>query len=355
MKKERVIIGLSGGVDSAVSAWLLQQQGYQVQAIFMKNWEGNDQCYTDQKDAQAVCDHLGIPFYTVNFSQQYENKVFRTFLHEYQAGRTPNPDILCNKEIKFKLFLKYARCLGADLIATGHYAGKQMIRHRCRLIKGLDLNKDQSYFLYTLDQAQLAQTLFPLALYCKPKVRQLAQKIRLPNYAKKDSTGICFIGERRFSGFLKSYLGTQPGSIQTLDGKTIGMHQGLMYYTLGQRRGLNIGGYRFGTQQPWYVVDKNLSRNILIVAQGKDHPALYASQLIAKDIHWVDQPPQFPYYCAAKTRYRQQESDCYIVFERGYHHVSFKQPQWAMTPGQSIVFYQGNQCLGGGIIESVMR
>ncbi len=359
MNKPHVVVGLSGGVDSAVSAWLLQQQGYRVQALFMKNWEQDDQenyCHAsvDRADAQAVCDQLSIPLHHVNFAKEYWERVFQEFLKEYQAGRTPNPDIVCNKEIKFKLFLNYALAMGADYIATGHYARKFCFDDQQQLHKSYDHNKDQTYFLYTLTQDQLAKTLFPLAKLSKPKVRELATEIGLPNHAKKDSTGICFIGERKFTQFLQTYLAKQPGPIQTTDGHTLGEHNSLMYYTLGQRRGLHIGGQK-NSSGAWYVSKKDQENNRLIVVQGKDHPDLYARRLSCRQLHWIAQEkPAFPLQCRAKTRYRQRETECIVTHaaDQNYY-IEFMQSQWAITPGQSVVFYQNDHCLGGGVIDTV--
>lgn len=358
MPKTHVIVGLSGGVDSSVSALLLQQQGYEVSGLFMKNWEEDDtdnycSASADLADAQAVCDKLQIPLHTVNFSVEYWDKVFEYFLIEYRAGRTPNPDILCNKEIKFKAFLDYAKRLGADFIATGHYAGKQEKNGQQWLLKGRDSNKDQSYFLYTLGQAQLAQSLFPVGDLPKPEVRKMAAKAGFINHNKKDSTGICFIGERRFKEFLQRYLPAQPGDIETAEGRVIGKHDGLMYHTIGQRQGLGIGGLQGVKAEPWYVVAKDLKRNVLIVAQGQQHPLLFSDKLICSQLSWIaGMEPAIPLHCYAKTRYRQQEQPCVVMpLSESEYEVRFTVPQWAVTPGQSVVFYQNNYCLGGGVIE----
>ena len=354
----KIMLGLSGGVDSSVALCLLKNQGHDVEALFMKNWQDDDSAdycssAVDLADAQAVCDHLKIPLHQVNFSEQYWQRVFEHFLSEYAAGRTPNPDILCNKEIKFRAFLDYAKALGADKIATGHYAQNVWHEEKWQLHKGIDNNKDQSYFLYTLNQAQLASSLFPVGALAKPDVRQLAMQANLPTFAKKDSTGICFIGERKFKDFLQRYLPAKPGLIKDLAGNNVGEHHGLMYYTLGQRQGLRIGGRQNASEAPWFVAAKNLVDNILIVVQGHDHPALYRSTLQAIDIHWIaGQPPREGISLSAKIRYRQVEQACTITsMDATSLQVSFAEPQWAVTPGQSIVFYDSTECLGGAVIS----
>lgn len=350
---------MSGGVDSSVTAYLLQQQGYQVAGLFMKNWEEDDDeeycsAATDLADAQAVCDKLGIELHTVNFAAEYWDNVFELFLEEYKAGRTPNPDILCNKEIKFKAFLEFAaEDLGADFIATGHYVRRQDVDGKSRSLRGVDGNKDQSYFLYTLSHEQVAQSLFPVGELEKPEVRRIAEQLELVTAKKKDSTGICFIGERKFRDFLGRYLPAQPGPIVSVDGQTVGEHQGLMYHTLGQRKGLGIGGMKDSSEDPWYVVDKDVANNVLVVAQGHDHPRLMSVGLIAQQLHWVDRLPlSGPFRCTVKTRYRQQDIPCTVTpLDDERIEVRFDEPVSAVTPGQSAVFYQGEICLGGGIIE----
>jgi tRNA-specific 2-thiouridylase len=359
----KVVVGMSGGVDSSVSAYLLKEQGYQVEGLFMKNWEEDDNdeycaAAEDLKDAQAVSDKLGITLHTINFAAEYWDNVFEYFLAEYKAGRTPNPDIMCNKEIKFKAFLEFAaEELSADYIATGHYVQRSNDTGNWQMLRGLDGNKDQSYFLYTLGEQHIAQTLFPIGHLEKPKVREIALEQDLVTHNKKDSTGICFIGERKFKDFLAQYLPAQPGEIETAEGKVIGKHEGLMYHTLGQRKGLLIGGMKEYGEEPWYVVDKDIERNVLIVGQGANHPRLYSTGLLANQLHWVDRKgPQQAIKCSVKTRYRQQDIPCQITPNTdGSLLVKFDAPQKAVTPGQSAVFYQNEICLGGGIIENYIR
>lgn len=365
MNKRRIVVGLSGGVDSAVTAYLLKQQGHEVIGIFMKNWEDDDDseyCSSniDFVDAAAVADVIGIEIEHVNFAADYRDRVFAEFLREYQAGRTPNPDILCNAEIKFKAFLDHAMRLGAEHIATGHYARVRLnpSSQRYELLKGKDPSKDQSYFLHRLNQAQLSKSLFPIGELHKSQVRQLAQEIGLPNAKKKDSTGICFIGERPFREFLNRYISQAPGPIKNPDGDRIGTHVGLSFYTLGQRQGLGIGGlkskhaHKGGSDHtPWYVAKKDREHNTLWVVQGHDHPWLQSSLLWSEDASWVaGYPPDKP-SLAAKTRYRQSDSECFLsATEASSFHLQFNSPQWAVTPGQSAVLYDGEICLGGGII-----
>ena len=360
---KKVICGMSGGVDSSVSAFILQQQGYQVEGLFMKNWEEDDDtdyctAAADLADAQAVCDKLGIKLHKINFAAEYWDNVFEHFLNEYKAGRTPNPDILCNKEIKFKAFLEYAaEDLGANYIATGHYVRRRGADDSAQLLRGLDANKDQSYFLYTLSTKQVGQSLFPVGDIEKPIVRAIAEDLGLVTAKKKDSTGICFIGERKFKDFLARYLPAQPGNIRTVDGDIIGCHDGLMYHTLGQRKGLGIGGVKGASEDAWYVVEKDLVNNELIVAQGHDHSALLSTGLIAQQLHWVDrQPIREPLRCTVKTRYRQTDVPCVIEpIDDESIKVIFDEPQIAVTPGQSAVFYLNEVCLGGGIIEQQLK
>ncbi len=357
-----IVVGLSGGVDSSVTALLLKQQHHNVSAIFMKNWnedDDNDYCPAEEDfaDAQSISAELEIPFHGVNFAPEYWDKVFTYFLEEYKAGRTPNPDILCNKEIKFNVFLDYALSQGAEKIATGHYARVREQNGQFFLLKGKDNNKDQSYFLYTLGQYPLSKTLFPIGELDKSEVRQLAEQYHLATWDKKDSTGICFIGERDFKKFLSQYLPAKSGDMVTPEGEIVGQHQGLMYHTLGQRKGLGIGGRNATSNkagQPWFAAQKEVQKNQLIVVQGKDHPLLYSQQLHASKLHWVsDQAPKLPFRCTAKTRYRQADQDCIIHSGENQDTcmVKFDTAQFAITPGQSVVFYQDEICLGGGIIN----
>jgi tRNA-specific 2-thiouridylase len=357
---KKVIVGMSGGVDSSVAALLLLEQGYRVEGLFMKNWEeddGTEYCTAkeDFADAQAVADSLGIKLHGANFAAEYWDNVFEHFLEEYRAGRTPNPDILCNREIKFKAFLDYAMILGSDYIATGHYTRRGSEGGRTTLLKGLDDNKDQSYFLHAVGHAELEKTLFPVGEIAKPEVRKLAQQHKLVTHNKKDSTGICFIGERRFKDFLQQYLPAQAGEIYSLNGERLGQHQGLMYHTIGQRQGLGIGGKANSEQAPWYVVDKDLDNNVLLVAQGNNHPALFKSELHTSELFWVSGVPATePFDCMAKTRYRQPDQACTVYPEGAGYRVAFEQPQRAITPGQSVVLYDGPRCLGGGVIENTL-
>lgn len=353
---KKIIVGLSGGVDSSVSALLLKQQGYDVEGLFMKNWidyadESECTVEEDRKDAQSVADKVGIVFHEANFAMEYWDYVFKHFLEEYQAGRTPNPDILCNREIKFKAFLDHAMALGGYLIATGHYARVREQDGQFQLLKGLDNTKDQSYFLYTLGQAQLSRTLFPLGELPKTEVRKIAEAAGFINHDKKDSTGICFIGEMRFREFLSRYLPAQPGEMRTPEGEVVGQHSGLMYYTLGQRQGLGIGGRKNSSGEPWFVAGKDMQNRILYVVQG-EHEWLYSNRLTAEQLSWVSgEAPAFPCWARAKTRYRQPDQDCVIHQDAdGNIQVEFDEAQRAVTPGQSVVFYQDDVCLGGGII-----
>lgn len=357
----RVVVGMSGGVDSSVSALVLLQQGYQVEGLFMKNWDeddGTEYCTAKQDlaDAEKVCSTLGIPLHTANFAAEYWDNVFEYFLSEYQAGRTPNPDILCNREIKFKVFLEYAQTLGADFIATGHYARTQTREGHTFLQKGLDPNKDQSYFLHAVGETEFARTLFPIGKFEKPQVRELALQHNLITHNKKDSTGICFIGERRFKDFLEQYLPAQPGEIRTPEDTLLGQHQGLMYHTIGQRQGLGIGGVAGQKEEPWYVAEKDLSRNVLLVVQGSNHPLLFKQQLYATQVHWINGgAPAQHFSCQAKTRYRQPDQACQVYLENGGIRVVFDTAQRAITPGQSVVLYQKDICLGGAVIESAFN
>lgn len=360
-QNSKVIVGMSGGVDSSVSALLLLQQGYKVEGLFMKNWDeddGTEYCTAkrDLADAEHVCQTLGIKLHTANFAAEYWDNVFEYFLSEYKAGRTPNPDILCNREIKFKVFLEYAQMLGADKIATGHYARTLDQDGHTYLAKGLDPNKDQSYFLHAVGEAEFARTLFPIGNMEKPRVRELAEQHGLVTHNKKDSTGICFIGERRFKDFLQQYLPAQPGLIKTPEGKTLGEHHGLMYHTIGQRQGLGIGGVSGQKEEPWYVAEKNLSTNELIVVQGSDHPLLFKQCLTTSTPHWINGvPPADTFNCHAKVRYRQADQSCRVEVEEAGVRISFDEPQRAITPGQSVVLYQGEICLGGAVIENAFN
>ena len=366
MKKQRVVVGLSGGVDSAVTAHLLKQQGHEVVGIFMKNWEDDDDseyCSSRQDflDAASVADVLGIEIEHVNFAAEYKDRVFAEFLREYQAGRTPNPDVLCNAEIKFKAFLDHAMRLGAEKIATGHYARVRQnpATGLFELLKGLDPSKDQSYFLHRLNQAQLSKTLFPVGELHKTEVRRIAEEIGLPNAKKKDSTGICFIGERPFREFLNRYISKEPGPILDDRGRKLGRHVGLSFYTLGQRQGLGIGGVKekgaargAGEHAPWFVARKELDKNVLRVVQGHDHPWLLSHRLVAQDTSWCAGHAPAPGSYAAKTRYRQQDAACTLQAMPEGFALQFPEAQWAVTPGQSAVLYDGEVCLGGGVIAT---
>ncbi|PMS23170.1 tRNA 2-thiouridine(34) synthase MnmA [Trinickia dabaoshanensis] len=363
MSKQRVVVGMSGGVDSSVTAWLLKQAGYDVVGLFMKNWEDDDDseyCSTRQDwiDVVSVADLIGIDVEAVNFAAEYKERVFAEFLREYSAGRTPNPDVLCNAEIKFKAFLDHAMALGAKTIATGHYARVREIDGRFELLKATDSTKDQSYFLHRLNQAQLSKTLFPLGEIPKTQVREIAASIGLPNAKKKDSTGICFIGERPFREFLNRYLPTKPGPMKTPDGKVVGEHVGLAFYTLGQRKGIGIGGSKAGSGEPWFVAGKDMAANTLYVVQGHDHEWLLSRTLVAGNTSWVaGAAPEPGARFGAKTRYRQADAACAFgplnaSGDGERFSLTFDEPQWAVTPGQSAVLYDGDVCLGGGIIES---
>ena len=366
MTKQRVVVGMSGGVDSAVAALLLKEQGHEVVGLFMKNWEDDDDeqyCSSRQDliDAVSVADTIGIEIEAVNFSAEYKERVFSEFLREYQSGRTPNPDVLCNAEIKFRSFLEHAIGMGAQRIATGHYAQVRKVDGLFQLLKAEDGTKDQSYFLHRLNQAQLSKTLFPLGNLYKREVRELARRHGLPNHDKKDSTGICFIGERPFREFLNRYLPADPGEIWTLDGHLVGRHMGLMFYTIGQRQGLGIGGQRRDAAcdeirtdgDAWYVAAKDMPNNRLLVVQGRDHDALLKTTLTGIDLNWISgTPPHCNWVYGAKTRYRQKDAPCTVVrVDGGSCDVDFAEPQWAVTPGQSVVIYESRVCLGGGIIQ----
>lgn len=350
--KKTVVVGMSGGVDSSVAALLLKRQGYEVIGLFMKNWEEKEEglctAAKDYEDVAAVCSMLEIPYYAVNFSQHYLDQVFSHFLAEYKAGYTPNPDILCNREVKFKLLLDKALQLGADYLATGHYAQVGTHLGRSQLLKAVDREKDQTYFIYTLKEELLNKVLFPIGALQKKEVREIAKSANLPTFAKKDSTGICFIGKRNFKEFLSNYLAITPGNFENLQGKVIGQHDGIAYYTIGQRKGLKIGG----PGEAWFVVGKDVDRNVVIIEQGEDHPALYCTKLIANEISWIGDPPNLPLSCTSKIRYRQKEGRCTLLSqENGFMEVHFDTPQKAVTPRQSIVFYQNEVCLGGAIIH----
>ncbi|TGB04214.1 tRNA 2-thiouridine(34) synthase MnmA [Halobacillus salinus] len=357
-KDTRVVVGMSGGVDSSVAALLLKQQGYDVVGIFMKNWDDTDEngvctATEDYEDVIRVCNQLDIPYYAVNFEKQYWDKVFTYFLEEYKKGRTPNPDVMCNKEIKFKAFLDHAMSLGADYLATGHYAQVRENDGVHEMLRGVDNNKDQTYFLNQLSQDVLAKVMFPLGHLEKKEVRQIAEENDLATAKKKDSTGICFIGERNFKEFLSEYLPAQPGNMETLDGEVKGKHDGLMYYTLGQRQGLGIGG----AGDPWFVVGKNVEDNILYVGQGFHHDALYSDGLIASEANWTKgNAPSEPFHATAKFRYRQQDSGVTVEpLADGRFKVTFDEPERAITPGQAVVFYDDQVCLGGATIDTVLK
>lgn len=356
----RVIVGLSGGVDSAVSALLLRDAGCDVHGLFMSNWEEDEDGYctaaTDFQDARAIATEIGIPLHRVSFAREYRDRVFQHFLDEYRAGRTPNPDVLCNREIKFGVCFEYARRLGAGRFATGHYARTVLVDGRARLLRGLDPGKDQSYFLHAVAGQQLAHTIFPVGALAKSEVRRIARERGLPVFDKRDSTGICFIGERPFRRFLETYLPAQPGRIESPTGDVLGEHRGLMYYTLGQRAGLGLGGGIGSSGAPWYVGAKDLVRNVLVAVQGHDHPLLASTGLVTGPVHWIaGRPPAAVFECTARVRYRQQDVACSLRLERdGGATVRFMSPQRAVTPGQYAVFYQGEECLGGAVITAAM-
>jgi tRNA-specific 2-thiouridylase len=362
MSKQKVILGLSGGVDSSVSAFLLKEAGFEVEALFMKNWEEDDYpgycaAAADLKDAEQVCEQLDIKLHTVNFSQEYWERVFQIFLNEYAQGITPNPDVLCNKEIKFKAFFKHALNLGADYIATGHYARRQETPNGVALYQAKDKEKDQTYFLHAISQTALNQTLFPLGTYLKSEVRALAKELKLVNSEKKDSTGICFIGEKKFRDFLQDFLLAKPGDIVTTQGQIIGRHQGIIFYTIGQRQGLGIGGVKGSSDLPWFVVGKHVEHNQLVVAQGENHPSLFAQGLICGPIDWFVEPTidSFPLTLDAKIRYRQTSFPCLLTTVNAHENlVHFALPQRAVTPGQYIVFYHQHRCLGGAQIKTAI-
>lgn len=358
----KVIVGLSGGVDSAVSALLLKDEGYDVHGLFMKNWEEDDDAEycaaaEDLKAARQVADKLDIPLHTINFASEYWDNVFEYFLSELKQGRTPNPDILCNKEIKFQAFLDYALSLGAEKIATGHYAGTQCYPDHVELRRAADANKDQTYFLHQVSSEAFMHTLFPLSHLEKPVVRNMAEDAGLLNHDRKDSTGICFIGERRFDDFIARYFPNQPGDIVDIDGTVVGQHRGLMFHTIGQRKGLGIGGRRDGGEDPWFVVDKRLNDNVLMVAQGHDNPALFSRGLTAQSLHWIScAPDSTTFRCTARTRHRQPDRPCEVTLAgNNTCQVIFDEPMRAIAPGQSVVFYQDQVCLGGGVIEAAVN
>jgi len=362
-EETRVVVGMSGGVDSSVSALLLKEQGYDVIGVFMKNWDDTTElgyctAEADYRDVVRVCDRIGIPYYTVNFEKEYMERVFTYFLDEYKKGRTPNPDVLCNREVKFGAFLEVALDLGAERLATGHYARVDCVDGEYRLLRSIDQGKDQTYFLHALGQSQLSKAMFPIGHLTKSAVRKIAQDAQLPTAEKKDSTGICFIGERDFRDFLGHYLPAKPGEIRTLTGERMGRHDGLMYYTLGQRRGLGIGGSEAGSGEPWFVVDKDLATNTLLVAQGERNPHLYSVGLMATEVHFIskDEMDKRVFSCTAKFRYRQPDQNVTVrMCEGNTAEVIFEQPQKAITPGQFVVFYRDNVCLGGGAIDTVYR
>src|SRR5699024_5228445 len=357
-KGTRVVVGMSGGVDSSVTALLLKEQGYDVIGVFMKNWDDTDEtgyctATEDYKDVVEVCNQIGIPYYSVNFEKEYWDKVFTYFLDEYKKGRTPNPDVMCNKEVKFKLFLDYALSIGAEYVATGHYAQVKHENGKAYLLRGVDNNKDQTYFLNQLSGDVLQKIMFPLGHLQKSEVRKIAEENQLATATKKDSTGICFIGERNFKEFLSEYLPAQPGEMQTLAGEVKGKHDGLMYHTIGQRHGLGIGG----EGAPWFVVGKNVADNILYVEQGDNHPSLYSSSLIASQMNWINRDELTDTFtCTAKFRYRQKDSKVTVtLLEDGNVQVDFDHKERAITPGQAVVFYDGDVCLGGGTIDTILR
>ena len=353
---EKIIVGMSGGVDSSVSALKLKEQGYKVEGLFMKNWDhddGTEYCSAKQdlEDALRVCDKLSIDLHTVNFAKEYWDNVFQHFLTEYKSGRTPNPDVLCNREIKFKVFADHAMKLGASFIATGHYVKKYTDDNQFFLAKGDDKNKDQSYFLHAISNDQLAKSLFPLGDIKKEDVRKIAKRSGLINHDKKDSTGICFIGERRFDDFLKTFIKEEPGDILDENDQVIGSHNGLMFHTIGQRQGLGVGGISNAKEEPWYVAEKNISNNTLLVVQGNENPLLYTKNIIASNCSWINDPPSFPYSCKSKIRYRQSDQSCVVSqLDKDRILIQFDDRQRAATPGQYIVFYEKDICLGGAVI-----